>query len=262
MTTAPSAQTPTPSDPADVLARWEAQQAAYITHREARFEVMLDVVAAAVPGDGTVLDLACGPGSISARVVRRFPGVRCLGLDLDPALLRLARESAAVQGRCEQTTFCQVDLHDPDWVDALGGARPDAVLTSTALHWLPAPVLVRLYAQLADLLPVGGVFVNADHLRAGTGRPLFEELAARDDTATHQAAVAAGADTWAEWFALLQQDPQYADALHERADLFAQRPPNPDLSPEFHLQALRCAGFAEAGVVWQHYDDYVLLARR
>ena len=69
----------------DLIRRWDEQQAAYITNREHRFEVMLDVVArvcATTPGvepDGTgliALDLACGPGSLSQRMLGRFPGAR------------------------------------------------------------------------------------------------------------------------------------------------------------------------------------------
>lgn len=246
----------------ELLAAWERQQDAYVTRREQRFEVVLDVVAAACPPDALVLDLACGPGSISARVAARFPAVTCLGLDHDPALLQLARAAADEEGRGQRTRFVDADLHDPRWVEALDGAVPDAVLSSTALHWLPAPVLVRLYADLGRLLAPGAVVLDADHLRGRTGRPLLERVAALDDAATQAAAHAAGAPTWDEWFALLAADDAYAGAVAERARRFADRPPNPDLTLAFHVEALRAAGFAEVGPVWQHLDDHVVLARR
>lgn len=245
-----------------LLRRWDAQQATYIAHREQRFTVMLDVLDTAVRPDGLVLDLGCGPGSVSARVATRFPRMRCVGIDYDPALLQLARSAVAEQGRAARQRFAEADLTDPGWARALDGERPNAVLSSTALHWLPAPALVRLYGDLAQLLTPNAVFLNADHLRADLGRELFARLAARDDQATQRAGREAGAASWEEWFALLESDPSYAPAMIERARRFADRPPNPHLSVGFHVEALRMAGFAEAGPIWQHLDDYVVLARR
>ena len=259
--------TSAPHSPDDVTAlallqRWDDQQAAYISRREERFEVLLDVVATTAPADGLVLDLACGPGSISARVAARFPTMRCVGVDLDPALLHLGRDAAAERGDGDRVELLDADLHDPRWTEVLSGARPDVVLSSTALHWLPAPTLVRVYADLGRLLAPGATFLNADHLRAATGRTTFEDLARRDDEATQARAHAAGVEDWDTWFSALSAVPRYADDLRERSARFADRPPSPDLSPAFHVEALRVAGFAEAGVVWQHWDDYVVHGRR
>lgn len=254
-----------PPSATELLARWEAQQAAYVTRREERFTIVLDALALAVPADAVVLDLACGPGSITARVLDRFPAMRCVGLDHDPALLRLAALAAQERGAADRCRFLDADLLDPGWtraLAALGEAPPAAVLSSTALHWLPAPGLVALYETLGRLLAPRALFCNADHLRADARRETFTRLAAADDAATQQAARSGGADTWEAWFALLEADPAYRPALAERERRFADRPPNPDLGLGFHVEALRSAGFTEAGPVWQHLDDYVVLARR
>ncbi|WP_031186888.1 class I SAM-dependent methyltransferase, partial [Streptomyces sp. NRRL S-1896] len=50
------------------------------------------------------------------------------------------------------------------WTDTLGLDRPlDAAVSTTALHYLPEPVLLRTYRSLASLLRPGGVLVNGDH---------------------------------------------------------------------------------------------------
>lgn len=246
----------------DVLGRWDDQQAAYISRREERFEVMLDVLDAAVRPDCLVLDLACGPGSITARVLRRFPQMQCLGVDFDPSLLQLATAAAKERGDDKRARFVDADLASANWLDTLDGERPDAVLSSTALHWLTAPDLVRLYSDLGQVLAPGAVFLNADHLRASTGRTLFHQCAEVDDQRTQAMARASGVDSWDEWFALLSTDAAYDGARHVRTQRFADRPPNPPLSLEFHVSALEAAGFVEAGPVWQHFDDYIVLARR
>ncbi|PZF57863.1 SAM-dependent methyltransferase [Curtobacterium sp. MCSS17_008] len=241
-----------------LLAAWDAQQAAYITNREARFDVMLDVVDHVVPQGGVVLDLASGPGSISQRVVARRPDLTCIALDHDPVLLELGRTALAGQ----PVEFVDGDLWDPAWTDLLHGAVPDAVLSSTALHWLPSDVLSRVYNDLGRLLRPGGVVMNADHLRHLDGRTLFAELSARDDERTQRDDRAAGALDWDQWFAEVVAVERYGRLAAERERRFEHRPPNPELSLRFHVAALEVAGFAEVGPVWQYLDDYVVLARR
>lgn len=242
------------------LAAWDRQQAAYINRREERFDVMLDVLAQAVPAGALVVDLACGPGSISARVLDRFPGMTCVAVDLDPMLIELGRQALAGHG--DRVELHEVDLWDPTWTRVLRGRRPHAVLSSTALHWLPADVLARVYRDAADVLEPGGVLLNADHLRQPAGRPLFEELSRRDDAATQARDHASGALTWDAWFAAIAAHPHFAPLAPERERRYADRPPNPDLGLDFHVAALRAAQFREAGPVWQHLDDYVVLAQR
>ncbi|GAA2631603.1 hypothetical protein GCM10010307_24200 [Streptomyces vastus] len=71
-------------------ASWDRQQEWYLPDREERFRVMLDMVGALVGPAPRVLDLACGTGSITARLFERFPEAVSTGVDLDPALLAIA----------------------------------------------------------------------------------------------------------------------------------------------------------------------------
>jgi len=243
-----------------LLAAWDDQQAAYVTDREGRFAIMLDVVDHVVPEGGVVLDLASGPGSISRRVLERRPDVTCIAVDHDPVLLELGR--TALADHADRVRFVDADLWDRDWARVLEGTAPHAVLSSTALHWLPADVLARVYADLGRVVPEDGVVLNADHLRADDGRRLFAELSDRDDRRTQEEGRAAGAATWDEWWSEVVAVERYGRLAGERERRFADRPANPDLSLAFHVEALRVAGFAEAGPLWQHLDDFVVLARR
>jgi hypothetical protein len=55
------------------LQRWDAQQEGYVPEREARFTAMFDALAALLPASFVALDLACGPGSISQRLLAPLP---------------------------------------------------------------------------------------------------------------------------------------------------------------------------------------------
>jgi trans-aconitate methyltransferase len=122
---------------------------------------MLDAVEAVVGPEPAVLDLACGSGSVSDRLLRRFPAATTTGVDLDPALLTIARGHFAAEPRAR---FFAADLRDPRWADRLPRRSYDGVLTSTALHWLPGDALRALYRQLAGVVRAGGVFVNVEDM--------------------------------------------------------------------------------------------------
>ena len=163
------------------LHRWDVQQTRYIPQREERFTAMLDVCAAWLPDDSVVLDLACGPGAITQRLLARFPRVRVIALDYNPILLRLGRET--VRADQEQVQWLHASLLQASWVEAVrdalahyGQSQLDAVLTTTAMHWLPADVLARVYEQLSDLMREDGVYLNGDHLAYPPSLPSFRQL--------------------------------------------------------------------------------------
>lgn len=112
---------------------WDRQQEWYMPDREDRFRIMLDMVEALTGTAPRVLDLACGTGTITARLLARFPEATSTGVDLDPALLTIARGTFEGDGR---VTFVEADLKDPHWPERLPHDSYDAVLTATALHWL------------------------------------------------------------------------------------------------------------------------------
>ncbi|SNT60409.1 Methyltransferase domain-containing protein [Asanoa hainanensis] len=244
------------ADARRLLALWDEQQSAYVAHREQRFEVMLDVLRLHCPADLTMLDLACGPGAITQRVLARFPDATAVAVDYDPILLRIA--DAALDG----ADVRDLDLVSDGWSAALSGRRFDAVLSSTALHWLSPDQLLRVYTAAANLLPPGGVLLNADHLRFGASAPALGEIAREHETQVRDAAFASGALTYSAWYAEAARHPELASLAVERERRFADRPPQALASLEFHLAALRTAGFTEVGTVWQYLDDYVVFARR
>ncbi|WP_210495215.1 class I SAM-dependent methyltransferase [Patulibacter sp. SYSU D01012] len=261
MTARPSA----PAFAADVLDRWDAQQAAYVADREGRFRAMLDVLALSVPEDAVVVDLACGPGSLAHRVLERLPGARVVAVDVDPLLLAVAADRLGPEHGA-RLTLVDADLATPGWsatlADALAGATPHAVVSSTALHWLPPSGLLDVYAEAATLLPPGGVLLNGDHFRFDDRSPALRRLAAAHDEATQRAAFAAGAPTWDAWWDEVRSAPGAAPLAAERDRRFADRPAPPATAVDLHLAALAQAGFAQAGTVWQLLDDYVVLGVR
>ncbi|MFD4787688.1 class I SAM-dependent methyltransferase [Streptomyces sp. NPDC058459] len=237
---------------------WDRQQEWYLPDREERFRVMLDMVEAFAGTAPRVLDLACGTGTITARLLARFPDAVSTGVDLDPALLTIARGTFAGDDR---VTFVEADLKDPGWTAALPYAEYDAVLTATALHWLHTEPLAALYGQLAGLVRPGGVLMNADHMTDdSTPRINAAERALRH--ARMDRARQGGVLDWREWWQLAAQDPVLAEPTARRFEIYGEHADGDTPSAASHAAALRERGFAEARPVWCSPSDTLLLALR
>jgi len=245
---------------------WDRQQEWYMPDREERFRVMLDLVEALTGPEPRVLDLACGTGSITDRLLRRFPAAHSTAVDLDPALLAIARGHFAGD---ERVTFVTADLTDPDWTAALPHRTYDAVLTATALHWIDADPLRDLYGRIAGVLRPGGIFANADHM-TDADAPKINTAYADFNAARKAREQAAGAQDWAAWWTAVAADPALSEAARERFALLGD--PRDPAAPSahrdrpstvaWHVEALRGAGFAEARQAWCSPTDALVIALR
>ncbi|MEU1468385.1 class I SAM-dependent methyltransferase [Streptomyces sp. NPDC005761] len=235
---------------------WDRQQEWYLPDREERFRVMLDMVEAFTGPEPRVLDLACGTGSITDRLLRRFPKATSTGVDLDPALLAIARGTFAGDKR---VTFVTADLKDPRWTERLPHESYDAVLTATALHWLHSEPLTALYGQIGGLVRDGGVFMNADRM-IETDTPRINAAERAHRHAGMDRAKAAGVLDWAQWWALAAADPVLAGPTAERFEIYGEHADGDTPSAAWHAATLRAAGFAEARPVWSSPSDSLVLA--
>lgn len=93
----------------------------------------------------TVLDLGCGTGDLTARLVET--GARVIGMDADEAMVEAARERLG-----DAAELLVADAHDFTVDEPV-----DAVVSNAALHWMPAPV--EVLGCVSDALKVGGRFV-------------------------------------------------------------------------------------------------------
>jgi ubiquinone/menaquinone biosynthesis C-methylase UbiE len=112
---------------------------------------------------GTLLDIGCGPGHLTAAVARRFPRVACFGLDINEHMLALARRR-----------FRAVD--GPDFVGGDVGRLPfasgsvDIIISSLSLHhWKTAGAALT---EIGRVLTPGGLLVLFD-LRRDCPRWLY-----------------------------------------------------------------------------------------
>ena len=243
-----------------LLTSWDRQQAGYIPGREQMFALMIDTVRTVLGARPRVLDLACGPGSISERLLARMPEARTVALDLDPALLAIGRGAlGTLEGRL---SWVEQDLADPDWTDAVAGPF-DAVLTATALHWLSPEQLTVTYRRISAILRPGGLLLNADRMRfdnSPTCNTVSDALTQARDAAYF---ALTDAPDWDGWWRAMAEVPALAALVRQRNQLFPRRGKTPRLprpTLAFHQHALADAGFSETDVLWQDLDRRLLLA--
>ncbi|WP_035845149.1 class I SAM-dependent methyltransferase [Kitasatospora azatica] len=237
---------------------WDRQQEWYLPDREERFRVMLDLVEAVTGPAPRVLDLACGTASITGRLLTRLPQASSVGVDLDPALLAIAEGHFRAEPRL---TLVTADLREPDWTAALPAGPFDAVLTATALHWLSAEDLLRLYRDVAGLLRPGGIFMNADH----SPHPASALLNAADRALQRRRQAekqASGVPDWSRWWQLAAADPRLAEAVAARSTLYRDHQDGATHSAEWQTARLLESGFSEVAVPWRSLSDALVAALR
>jgi SAM-dependent methyltransferase len=244
------------------IGRWDVQQQRGMPEREDRFTALIDAVAEGTGrADPLVLDLGCGPGSLSVRLLDRIPGATVVAVDADPVLLELGRAAWADRAGLR---FTDLDLRLTGWAGRLGLDRPaDAVVSTTALHWLLPPDLAAMYAEVASVLRPGGLLLNGDHLAEDEASPALRRLGrALIECEERRNPAADGAETWADWWEAVAADPLLAGpaARRERIGLGAGHHGSPSGRLSVHVEALRKAGFTEVGTLWQRGDDRLLCA--
>ncbi len=243
------------------LERWDAQQSGYLPYREERFQIMLDAIAHLLPESFTAIDLACGPGAISQRLLNRFPQATCIAIDYDPVLLAIGQGVLGSMG--DRLRWIEADLTQDDWLEQIGETQVDAVLTTTALHWLRIDQLVHLYQKLGQIVRPGGVFLNGDHLyfppHLGTIQRLAKAVQAQQE---EQAFSVRNQEDWQQWWQAIEQEAELKALLTERHRRFQPRFTEHKPTLVIHEAALQEAGFREVSTIWQRFDDRILLVVR
>lgn len=126
-----------------------------ITTRESVFrKAVTDLVASSNPT--SILDLACGTGTLAVMLKQRLPDCRIFGLDADPAVLSRAREKAEQAGI--ELEFAQAMSFDMPYPDN----SFDLVVSCLFFHHLTRDDKIRTLGEVARVLGPGGRFIVCD----------------------------------------------------------------------------------------------------
>ena len=139
------------------------------------------------------------------------------------------------------------------------------MVSTTALHWLPPAALAALYAEVATVLRPGGLLLDGDHLAEDqTASPALSRLgrALIEREERRQPARSGGRDLGR----LVGGGPggpgtgRPGRAARPACTWTASTTARPPGRLAVHVEALRKAGFAEVGTLWQRGDNRLLCA--
>lgn len=214
----------------NAVAYWGTHAAEYnqfIVRVVPRYEEQLALLLAYAPQQASrVLELGCGSGNVSLRIVERWPGAQFTFVDGAPEMLartraRLHEVHPAVTGR---TRFIRQQFEaltlDPETIDV--------VVASLSLHHVAD--VSAVYDRVAPLLVSGGRLVMLDGVRGATDRE-------------HDVHMARWEAFWRENGRMSEEEIRDMKEHVARHDHYR--------SLTEHFDMLRAAGFTEPDCVWR-----------
>jgi tRNA (cmo5U34)-methyltransferase len=109
----------------------------------------------------SILDLGAGTGLLSALVAGALPKARMTLVDFSEAMLKKARRRFASES-------ARFDVEVMDYAKEPLVGEYDAVISALSIHHLEDGEKRRLFRKVYEILPEGGIFVNADQVLGTT----------------------------------------------------------------------------------------------
>ena len=113
-----------------------------------------------------VLDLGAGTGMLSLLIAKKFPKARITMMDISLEMLDKARERFAGMEEC-------LEFIAGDYADGFEG-QFEVVISALSIHHLPDADKIKLFKNIHNALPEGGIFINADQILGPT--PHIEQV--------------------------------------------------------------------------------------
>ncbi|PSB53408.1 SAM-dependent methyltransferase [filamentous cyanobacterium Phorm 6] len=202
-----------------------------------KYDEMLDVLAACIASTNQrILELGCGTGELSLKVLQRYPSAEIVAVDYSPRMLDFARAKIESAGYAARWTGIELDFgewaNNPNFSGL--GDKFNAGISSLAIHHLEDEMKLKLFQRIGESLTAGGCFWNAD--------PVLSESAAMKDI--YQAA----REDWA-----LSQGETLAQIRAKVGTSVSYGYSNPDrlATLEAQLEMLANAGFETVAVPWK-----------
>ncbi|BAY07861.1 class I SAM-dependent methyltransferase [Calothrix sp. NIES-2098] len=204
-----------------------------------RYDEMLEVITRCLPSTThRILELGCGTGELSLKILQRCPDAQVIALDYSPRMLQFAQSKITAAGYENRWSCIEADFGD--WAnnpEKLGiGREFDACVSSLAIHHLQDEMKFKLFQQIATSINPHGCFWNADPILPES--PVLVEV------------YKAAREQWA-----VEQRITLAEVRAKVGTSFTQGYSSQDqlATLDAHLQMLAKAGFATVAVPWKYY---------
>ncbi len=204
-----------------------------------RYDEMLSAIARCLPpSSGRILELGCGTGELSLKVLNRCPDAQLVAVDYSGRMLQFALGKIEAAGYADRWTGIEADFgawaNNPVEVEL--GTGFDACVSSLAIHHLTDEMKLKLFQRICQSLAPNSWFWNADSILAESSALAEVYQAAREEWAAQQGT------TLTALRAKFGTSSTQGHSSHDQlATLTAQ------------LQMLTTAGFEPVAVPWKYY---------
>ena len=203
-----------------------------------KYDEMLDTVVSCLPsGASKILELGCGTGELSLKLLQRYSGARIVAVDYSPRMIELAKSKIETAEFGDRWQGIEMDFGD--WAKGeteAVGHQFDAVVSSLAIHHLTNEMKLMLFRQINHSLNPSGVFWNAD--------PVIQEYPLL--SSVYQ-------NLRDSWLSMQGISDEALRALKGTSRSYGHSQPDQLTSLDNHLQMLRTAGFAPVEVPWKYF---------
>ncbi|MGH2412189.1 MAG: class I SAM-dependent methyltransferase [Microcystaceae cyanobacterium] len=204
-----------------------------------RYDEMLDVIVSCVsPQVSRILELGCGTGELSLKLLKRCPQAKLIALDYSLRMMEAAKAKITAAGSAQRYQVLEMDFGE--WAEGqaleLIGTEFEACVSSLAIHHLSNEMKLKLFGRIHQSLNDRGGFFNGDPVLAES--PQLGEL----DQSIREA--------WAEQQGVTRAEVQ---AKLGRTQPYGYSSPDRLATLEDHLVMLKKAGFNPVAVPWKYY---------
>ncbi|MDO5851945.1 MAG: methyltransferase domain-containing protein [Methanobacteriaceae archaeon] len=195
-----------------------------------KYNTMLTALINAIPNtknNPKIIDLGCGTGNITLKILEKFPNAEITCLDLSEDMIQIAKEKLK--------KYPNITYITADFAEYLFNKKYDAIISSLALHHIVTSTQKQeMYNKIYEQLTYDGVFYNADIIKAPNNynQALYKKVSKEE------------------------KDPNLSK---EKLDEYEKNRTDND-HPETifnHIKWLEKSGFKEIDVIWKYYDSAV-----
>ena len=230
------------------LSDWQQMQDRYNPWRKAQVDIIVRTIRSLPFSELTILDLCCGPGTLSHALLGQDDRVRVIGLDANPLFLSVYRDVMAGYG--DRATVIRGDIRRATVLNALPHVQ--GVMSLTSLHWLAKNCQQSLYQTLQTKIADGGVFVNGDR---------YTHQSALLHSITLKEVPECSGSKWREFWAGFKSEYGLTDEV-DQLDQDLWEGTDEGYTLQFYLSALLAAGFKLADVLFARGDRIVYCGTR
>ena len=143
-----------------IAQEYDANRKKFIPCFDDYYENATKLIASNIITPERILDLGAGTGLLSYFWYQQCPTSQYVLVDIANEMLNIARKRFA--------GIDSVSYQILDYSNGLPDGKFDVIISALSIHHLTDGDKVKLFAQIYDKLPSGGIFVNYDQFCAGS----------------------------------------------------------------------------------------------